>query len=68
MKNNIVLKYACLDRLDDVIKKCQDDTTKNLILDLRDLIIYQMKEIENQRRQIVAKTHKEAWKRYDQPE
>jgi hypothetical protein len=65
MKEKIPLKYACLDRFDEVYNSCQDDMVKTLLTDLRELIYYQMNQIKDQRMVIVAFTHKEAWKHYD---
>ena len=63
--NKISLKYACIDRMPEVIKKCVDDDAKCLINELHDLIIYQINTIKHQRLEIISLKHKEAWKRYD---
>lgn len=67
-KNNITLKYECLNDFENIINSCSDQNIKNLLYQLRDLIFYQMNEIKNQRMKIIAHKHKESWKRYDLPE
>ena len=42
--------------------------TLDYIKDLYNLIDYQSKTIWQQRKEIIAIKHKEAWKRYDKPE
>lgn len=44
MKNNIPLKYACLDNFDNISSKCNDIEIKTLLHELRDLIFYQMRD------------------------
>jgi hypothetical protein len=68
MKNNIPLKYECLDRFDEIYKSCNDQYIKSLLDDLKDLIFYQITEINNQRSQIIAIKHKYAWRNYEKPE
>lgn len=65
MKNNITLKYACLDKFDAIYNNCDHQDIKQLLSDLRSLIYYQMNEIKNQRMEIIAIKHKESWKHYD---
>lgn len=67
-KNNITLKYECLNDFENITNSCSDQNIKNLLYQLRDLIFYQMNEIKNQRMKIIAYEHKESWKRYDLPE
>jgi hypothetical protein len=67
MKEHIPLKYECLDRFPDVVKKCKDDTAAKLLIEMFDLIRYQMEEIKNQRMEIIAYKHKNAWTHYDRP-
>jgi hypothetical protein len=67
MKDHIHLKYECLNGLSDKIKSCSDDNIAKLLIEMYDLIIYQMHEIKEQRMVIVGLQHKEAWKRYDRP-
>jgi hypothetical protein len=67
MKENIHHKYDCLNKLDQIIKSCTDTNAINLILDMRDLIFYQMHEIRDQRTDIISMKHKNAWKHYDRP-
>jgi hypothetical protein len=65
MKETAPLKYNCLDGLSDKIKSCSDPKIASLLIDMYDLIIYQMNQIKEQRIEIIGLKHKEAWKRYD---
>ena len=67
MKEHIPLKYECLDRFQEIVKKCTDDDVAKLLIEMFDLIRYQMNEIKNQRMEIISFKHKEEWKRYDKP-
>ena len=67
MKEKIPLKYECLDGLSDKIKSCSDDSLAKLLIEMYDLIIYQMNEIKEQRMEIIGFKHKQAWKHYDRP-
>lgn len=67
MKDNIPLKYECLDNFSQKVKSCADPYITQLLLDMYDLIIYQMSEIKTQRMEIIAFKHKDAWKHYDRP-
>jgi hypothetical protein len=67
MKKAIPLKYECLDRFEEVYKICTDEVVKKLLLDLKDLIYYQMEQIRDQRSEIIAEKHKRAWNHYDRP-
>ena len=67
MKHQIPLKYACLDNFTEIVKDCKDDNVARYLIELRDLITYQMEIIREQRMEIVASKHSEAWKHYDKP-
>lgn len=67
MKEKIPLKYECIDRFASVVKKCTDDDAAKLLVEMYDLILYQMNEIKNQRIDIVGIKHKIAWNHYDRP-
>jgi hypothetical protein len=67
MKEHIPLKYECLDRFQDVVKNCKDDIASKLLIEMFDLIRYQMQEIQNQRMEIIAYKHQKAWTHYDRP-
>lgn len=67
MKNKIYLKYECLDRYSDIISKCSDHDAKELLIEMFDLIRYQMDQIKNQRMEIIAFKHQKAWTHYDRP-
>lgn len=68
MKQHLPLKYECLDKFQEIYSKCQEESTRSLLDDLKELIHYQMREITNQRSQIVAIKHKYAWRNYEKPE
>lgn len=68
MKEIIPLKYECLDRFNDIVTKCTDNEAAKLLVEMFDLIAYQMNQIKEQRIEIVGLKHKEAWKRYDLPD
>lgn len=65
MKEKIPLKYDCLDRFQEVVKNCTDDAASKLLVEMFDLIVYQMNEIKTQRIEIVGLKHQEAWKQYN---
>jgi hypothetical protein len=67
MKEHIPLKYECLDRYLETLSKCKDDEIKFLLIDMFDLIRYQMTQITDQRMVIIGLKHKESWKHYDRP-
>jgi hypothetical protein len=67
MKEHIPLKYECLDRFQDIVKNCADNNAAKLLIEMFDLIRYQMKQIQDQRMEIIGLKHKEAWKHYDRP-
>ena len=67
MKEHIPLKYECLDRFTDIVKNCTDDPAAKLLIEMFDLIRYQMEEIKNQRIEIIAYKHQKAWTHYDRP-
>lgn len=67
MKQHIPLKYECLDKYPIILSKCTDKEAKQLLIEMFELISYQMHEIKDQRMTIVSLKHKEAWKHYDRP-
>ena len=67
MKEHIPLKYECLDRYPSVISKCSDNEIKQLLIEMFELIRYQMREIQDQRMTIIAQKHQESWTHYDRP-
>ena len=67
MKEHIPLKYECLDRFTDIVKNCTDDSATKLLIEMFDLIRYQMEQIKNQRIEIIAYKHQKAWTHYDRP-
>lgn len=67
MKEHIPLKYECLDKYGTILLKCQDKEVKQLLVQMFDLITYQMEQIRDQRMEVVALKHKAAWTHYDRP-
>jgi hypothetical protein len=67
MTDKIPLKYSCIDRFSSVLKKCIDDDAAKLLIEMYDLILYQMNEIKKQRMDIIGMKHKIAWNHYDRP-
>lgn len=65
MKEHIPLKYECMDKFEQVLSTCEDQNVRQLMIDLRDLILFQMREMMQQRAEIVAIKHKQSWKQYD---
>jgi hypothetical protein len=61
------LKYLCYDKNQrkHIISICDNEEIKKHILDLYNLIEYQLIMIHEQRSEIIAKEHKKAWKHYD---
>lgn len=63
---NLNLKYACMDRLEKIIQDYKDNhEVHEMLTSLKDLVIYQMNEIRDQRLEIVAMKHNKSWKQYD---
>lgn len=67
MTKNITLKYNCLDKYQEVLSRCKDEEAKTLLVEMFDLIRYQMAQITDQRMEIIAFKHKKAWGHYDRP-
>jgi len=67
MKEKLPLRYECLNNISDKIKSCTDDNIAKLLIEMYDLIIYQMNEIKEQRMEIISSKHKKAWTQYDRP-
>lgn len=68
MKEKIPLKYECLDKFSDIVKNCTDNEASKLLMEMFDLVVYQMNQIKEQRIEIVGLKHKQSWKRYDLPD
>ena len=64
------LKYACFqpEVRNVMLESCENKVIKQHLLDLYDLIFYQMKEIDEQRARILSHKHNNAWKQYDMPQ
>ena len=68
--HDMTLKYKPMDlsTVNEVLTKYKNNPVLDYIKDLYNLIDYQSKVIWQQRKEIIAIKHKEAWKRYDKPE
>jgi hypothetical protein len=68
--HDMTLKYKPMDlsTVNDILTRYKDNPVLDYIKDLYKLIDYQSKVIWEQRKEIIAVKHKEAWKRYDKPE
>jgi len=74
MKEKIPLKYACMDEIDSNIHFCKTHDPSfgysqlgRHLEELKELIIYQMQLIKEQRMEIVALKHGKSWQHYDKP-
>lgn len=65
MTDKIPLKYECLDRFQNIVRDCADDNIIKLLIEMFDLIVYQMNEIKMQRMEIISLKHTKAWKHYE---
>lgn len=65
MTKHLQLKYNCLDKYSEVLAKCENEEVKLLLVEMFDLIAYQMAQIIDQRMSIIAFKHKKAWNHYD---
>lgn len=52
------LKYSCLNRYNEILNNCENNDLKQLLIQMFDLVKYQMKEIENQRIEIIGLKYK----------
>ena len=59
------MKYGCLDKLPGVVDNLKEQWLKDYLKELYDLIQYQIREIHQQRQEIVSLKHKYAWKQYE---
>lgn len=59
------LKYDIFLSLEQACNKTSDSELIQYMKDLYELILYQKNIIKEQRVEIIALKHKEAWKRYD---
>lgn len=62
---NIKLKYDTFLNLEKACERTSDKELIQYIKELNDIIVYQKNIIKEQRVEIIAQKHKEAWKRYD---
>jgi hypothetical protein len=69
-KEDLVPRYKFMDnfvRIHDRLT-LNDIEAANLLIEMRDTILYQMEEIRKQRAEIIYVKHKYAWRRYDREE
>ncbi len=68
-KEDLVPRYKFMDnfvRIHDRLT-LNDIEAANLLIEMRDTILYQMEEIRKQRAENIYVKHKYAWQRYDKP-
>ena len=65
MSEKPVPAYRFMDNFNEIYSKCADDETKQMMLNLRDTILYQMEVIRKQRSEIIYVKHRYVWKQYD---
>lgn len=61
MKDHSALKYECLDRFNHTVTNCKDNEASKLLIEMFNLIAYQMNQIKEQRIEIVGLKHKLIW-------
>lgn len=64
-KDSLVPKYRFMDKFLDIYESVDSQEVKDLLVDMRDTILYQLEEIRQQRATIIYVKHKYAWKHYD---
>jgi hypothetical protein len=64
-KEDLIPEYRFMDNFAQIYSDCSDQKTKDLLEEMRQLILYQMDQIREQRAQIIYVKHKYAWKHYD---
>lgn len=64
-KEDLIPGYKFMDNFLPLYDSVKDEEVKVLLLEMRDTILYQMKEIRKQRGEIIYIKHKYAWKHYD---
>lgn len=65
MKEQLTLKYACMDQFDNIFTSCDNPIISEYLISLKNLIVYQMDIIKEQRITIISYKHHNAWKQYD---
>ena len=66
-KENLIPIYKFMDNFLLLYDSITDEEVKSLLLEMREIIFYQMQEIRKQRAENIYIKHKYAWRRYDKP-
>lgn len=64
-KEDLIPVYRFMDNFLPLYDRVEDAEVKDLLLEMRDTILYQMNEIRKQRAEAIYIKHKYAWRRYD---
>lgn len=64
-KEDLIPVYKFMDNFLPLYDSVEDPEVKDLLLEMRDTILYQMNEIRKQRSEVIYVKHKYAWRRYD---
>lgn len=66
-KEDLIPVYRFMDNFLPLYDSLNDDAVKDLLVEMRDTILYQMNEIRKLRSEVIYVKHKYAWRRYDKP-
>jgi hypothetical protein len=66
-KEDLVPRYRFMDNFLPLYDMVENQEVKDLLIEMRDTILYQMEEIRKQRAENIYVKHKYAWQRYDKP-
>ena len=66
-KENLIPIYKFMDNFLLLYDSITDEEVKSLLLEMKEIIFYQMQEIRKQRAENIYIKHKYAWRRYDKP-
>ena len=64
-KEDLIPEYKFMDNFLALYDAENDPKIKELLVDMRDTILYQMNEIRKLRSEVIYVKHKYAWHRYD---
>ena len=64
-KEDLIPEYKFMDNFLALYDSANDQKIKELLVDMRDTILYQMNEIRKLRSEVIYVKHKYAWQRYD---
>ena len=67
-KEDLVPRYKFMDNFLPLYDMVENQEVKDLLIEMRNTILYQMEEIRKQRAENIYVKHKYAWRRYDRDE